>query len=152
MSSAHVRQLVGLLLGCVTACAHPQNGTGASRLETFGPASAIPQSILLEEDVQRVPGQPIEELLSSRFAGVETARTPRGGLSVHIRGVGSILSSNEALVVVDGEPIDLHDAASLRALNPRDIASIEVIKDPAALALYGVRGSNGVIVITTKLR
>ena len=71
---------------------------------------------------------------------------------MRIRGVGSFLSSNEPLYVIDDVPIDLGDGATLRAINLRDIASIEVIKDPAGLAMYGVRGANGVIVINTKRR
>ena len=71
---------------------------------------------------------------------------------MRIRGVGSFLSSNEPLYVIDDVPINLGDGATLRAINLRDIASIEVIKDPAGLALYGVRGANGVIVIRTKRR
>jgi len=114
--------------------------------------TATPRSVLAEEDVQRVPGQPIEQLLASRFAGVLVSRTSHGGLSVRIRGVGSFMSSNEPLVVVDDVPLDVANGATLRAINTRDIASIEVVKDPAGLAMYGVRGANGVIVIRTKRR
>src|ERR1051325_820822 len=88
----------------------------------------------------------------SRFTGVVTSRTSGGGLSVRIRGVGSFFSSNEPLYVIDDVPINLGDGAPLRAINPGVVASIEVIKDPAGLALYGVRGANGVIVIRTKRR
>ncbi|HEY6159526.1 MAG TPA: TonB-dependent receptor plug domain-containing protein [Gemmatimonadales bacterium] len=154
MYSAHPQRFIGLLLGCVTAtaCSHQQNAGGESKLEAIAPATAIPHSVLTEEDIQRVPDQPIEQLLASRFTGVLTSRTSGGGLSVRIRGVGSFFSSNEPLYVIDDVPINLGDGATLRAINPRDIASIEVIKDPAGLALYGVRGANGVIVIRTKRR
>jgi TonB-dependent SusC/RagA subfamily outer membrane receptor len=154
MYSAHPQRFIGLLLGCVTAtaCSHQQNAAGESKLEAIAPATALPHSVLTEEDIQRVPGQPIEQLLASRFTGVLTSRTAGGGLSVRIRGVGSFLSSNEALVVIDDVPMDLSNGATLRAVNPRDIASIEVIQDAAGLALYGVRGANGVVVIKTKRR
>ncbi len=99
-----------------------------------------------------MPGEPIEQLLASRFSGVQVSRTSSGGLSVRIRGIGSFISSNEPLYVVDGVPIDLGAGSALRAINPRDVASIEVVKDPAGLAMYGVRGANGVIVINTKRR
>jgi len=98
------------------------------------------------------PGEPIEQLLTRRFPGVLVSRTSDGGLSVRIRGVGSFLSSNEALFVIDDVPMDVGNGPTLRAINPRDIASIEVIKDPAGLAMYGVRGANGVILISTKRR
>ena len=152
MSAAHARQLLGLLVGCVSACSLQNNAARESARIGISPATAVPHAILAEEDVQQVPGQPIEQLLASRFTGVQTSRTSHGGLSLRIRGVGSFLSSNEPLVVVDDVPIQIGDGATLRAINPRDIASIEVIKDPAGLALYGVRGANGVIVIRTKRR
>jgi TonB-dependent SusC/RagA subfamily outer membrane receptor len=152
MSSAHAQQFVALLLGCATACSLHSNAAQESSRIGISPATAAPHSILAEEEVQQVPGQPIEELLSSRFTGVMTSRTANGGLSMRIRGIGSFMSSNEPLVVVDDVPMQIGDGAALRSINPRDIASIEVIKDPAGLALYGVRGSNGVIVIRTKRR
>jgi len=150
MRSAHAHRLVGLLLGGVTACSLGQN---AARKSTgIAPATAIPRSVLTEEDVQREPGEPIEQLLTRRFPGVLVSRTSDGGLSVRIRGVGSFLSSNEALFVIDDVPMDVGKGPTLRAINTRDIASIEVIKDPAGLAMYGVRGANGVILISTKRR
>lgn len=151
MSSATVRKVLGLIVGCVTACSLGGNATHEST-RVIVPKTALPHSVLAEEDVQQVPGQPIEQLLASRFTGVQTSRTSSGGLSLRIRGVGSFISSNEPLVVIDDVPIDIGDGAMLRAINPRDIASIEVIKDPAGLAMYGVRGANGVIVISTKRR
>jgi len=154
MYSAHPQRFLGLLLGCVTAaaCSHRQYAAGESKTAVVAPMTAIPHSVLTEEDVQRVPGEPVEQLLTSRFTGLLVSRTSSGGLSVRIRGVGSFLSSNEPLYVIDDVPVNLGDGATLRAINPRDIASIEVIKDPAGLAFYGVRGANGVIVIRTKRR
>ena len=152
MRSAHGHRLVGLLLGGVTACSLQHNAARASTAGGIPPATAIPRSVLTEEDVQREPGEPIEQLLTRRFPGVLVSRTSDGGLSVRIRGVGSFLSSNEALFVIDDVPMDVGNGPTLRAINPRDIASIEVIKDPAGLAMYGVRGANGVILISTKHR
>jgi TonB-dependent SusC/RagA subfamily outer membrane receptor len=152
MRSSQARRVFGLLLGSVTLCVFPQTATGQTRVEAVAPATALPHAILTEEDVQRVPGQPLEQLLMTRFSGVLVSRTSDGGLSVRIHGVGSFKSSNEALFVIDDVPIDVSNGATLRAINPRDIASIEVIKDPAGLAMYGVRGANGVIVIRTKRR
>ncbi len=60
------------------------------------------------------------------------------------------MSNNQPLCMVDDVPVDLEHGANLRAINPHDIASIEVVQDPAGMALYGVRGANGVIVIRTK--
>ena len=134
---------MGLLLGLGSGCVH-RNKTS--------PPVAPASSVVTAEDIDRQPGQPIEQLLSSRFSGVRVSRTSNGGLSLRIRGVGSFMASNEPLVVVDDVPLDVADGASLRAINTFDIASIEVVKDPAGLAMYGVRGANGVIVIRTKRR
>jgi TonB-dependent SusC/RagA subfamily outer membrane receptor len=84
------------------------------------------------------------------FPGVTVTRTPDGGVSVRIRGTTSIRGNTEPLYVIDGIAIDPGPGGSLIGINPHDIASIEVLKDPAETAAYGLRGANGVIVIKTK--
>lgn len=101
------------------------------------------------EDIERAPGQPIEEILKGRVAGV-TVTQGQGGLVVRIRGVSSFYGNNEPLYVLDDVPITPGTGGVLRGLSPYDIESINVLKDPAETALYGVRGANGVIVIRTK--
>ena len=96
--------------------------------------------------------RPIEQVLMDRFPGVMVARTPDGGISVRIRGVSSFFGSNEPLYVIDGVPMQSGSDRILTGINPHDIASIEVVKDPVGTAIYGVRGANGVIVIKTKRR
>src|SRR3546814_15656921 len=66
-------------------------------------------------------------------------------LNIKIRGLNSVTASSNPLYVIDGIPQD-----HMRNVNPRDIASIEVLKDASSSAIYGARGGNGVIVITTK--
>ena len=105
--------------------------------------------------------------LAGRVAGVQiTGGSTQGGSSrIVIRGANSITGNNQPLFVVDGVPIDNSNFAStnqqrgaggfdygnmIQDLNPDDIASINVLKGPSAAALYGTRGANGVIVITTK--
>lgn len=88
------------------------------------------------------------QLLNGRVSGVfvsQTSSAPGGNVNVRIRGAGSINSSNNVLIVVDGLP-----GASTEALSPNDIESIEVLKDASAAAIYGTRAANGVILITTK--
>ena len=85
-----------------------------------------------------------------RFPGVEVTRTTDGGVSVRIRGTTSIHGSNEPLYVLDGIEIEPGPGGSLAGINPYDIATIQVIADPAGEARYGVRGANGIIVINTK--
>ncbi|WP_298484632.1 TonB-dependent receptor [uncultured Maribacter sp.] len=89
----------------------------------------------------------VEDALQGRAAGVTVAGSgqPGAGMKVRIRGVNSITGSNEPLVVVDGV-----FGGDLRTINPNNIQSMEVLKDASALAIYGSRGSNGVILVTTK--
>lgn len=111
----------------------------------------------------------IDALLQGRAAGVQVtqnAGSPGSGVSVKIRGVSSLRGNNEPLYVIDGVIIssageDASNASAdansleetqngLNGINPRDIESIEVLKDASATAIYGSRGANGVILITTK--
>lgn len=113
------------------------------------PEPQAPRSAVTSEDIERNAGQPIEEVLAGRFPGVSVFRTP-GGIAIRIRGGSSILNSNEPLYVIDGIPIQAGPNGSLTGVNPLDIESIEVLKDAASTAMYGIRGANGVIVIKTK--
>lgn len=105
----------------------------------------------------------VEQLLQGQVAGVIIGESsePGGGFSVSIRGTNSILGGTQPLYVIDGVPLDpLTDAqgndasgqsqSSLSFLNPNDIEKIEVLKDAAATAVYGARGANGVVLVTTK--
>lgn len=88
------------------------------------------------------------QLLKGRAAGVQVRQNsgePGGGMSIRIRGASSISSNNEPLYVIDGFQTDLGNQ-----INPNDIESIEILKDAAATAIYGARGANGVVLITTK--
>jgi TonB-dependent SusC/RagA subfamily outer membrane receptor len=132
---------VGLLISLAVACAH-RNAPPSP--------TAAPSGIVTSEDLDRQPGQPIEQVLMGRFPGVEVTRTSSGGIAVRIRGTTSIRGSNEPLYVIDGVEIQPGPGGSLMGINPHDIASIQVLKDAAETSLYGVRGANGVIVIRTK--
>ena len=111
----------------------------------------------------------VDQILQGRAAGVQVtqnAGSPGSGISVRIRGTNSLRGNNEPLYVVDGVIIssageDVNPAGGvgnsgqevqngLNGLNPRDIESIEVLKDASATAIYGSRGANGVVLITTK--
>jgi TonB-dependent SusC/RagA subfamily outer membrane receptor len=125
-------------------------GSGCAHRSKTSPPTAAPASIVTADDIDRQPGQPIEQVLMGRFPGVMVTRTSNGGVSVRIRGTTSIRGSTEPLYVIDGVEIQAEPGGSLSGINPHDIASIQVLKDPAETALYGVRGANGVIVIKTK--
>lgn len=91
----------------------------------------------------------VDQAMAGKIAGVhvqEVSGSPGAGMAIKIRGVSSITNSNSPLYVVDGFPI----SGGLETINPKDIESIEILKDAASSAIYGSRGSNGVVLITTK--
>lgn len=101
-------------------------------------------------DFSKAPVPTLEGALAGRVAGVTVSTTDGqpGSLSnIVIRGAGSITQDNSPLFVVDGFPIENPDN---NVINPSDIESIDVLKDASATAIYGARGANGVIIITTK--
>ena len=101
-------------------------------------------------DIRDVPNTSVDQALQGRIAGVDimsTSGAPGATTSIRVRGTRSISASNEPLIVVDG----VIDAVSdLNDINSADIEQISVLKDASSTAIYGARGSNGVIVITTK--
>ncbi len=102
-------------------------------------------------ELQDIPANSIERLLQGRAAGLQVStpsQDPGSGSTVRIRGGSSLEGSNSPLIVVDGFP--LGDAGDLMQVNPADIESVEVLKDASASAIYGSRGSNGVIIISTR--
>lgn len=110
-------------------------------------------------DVDRLDVQSPDQAMQGRLSGVRVTNTsgqPGGGVHVRIRGMGSIEGGNDPLYIVDGVPISFVDQSSqastnpLAGINPRDIESIEVLKDAAAASIYGAQASNGVVLITTK--
>lgn len=132
-------------------------------------------SSLSSEELNSQPITSLEQGLQGRVAGMlvtSNSSAPGGGISIKIRGATSILNGSEPLYVIDGFPVTGQSQFStsagragsgntdgsdytvnqnpLASLNPADIESIEVLKDASAAAIYGVRGANGVVLITTK--
>ncbi|GAA5522594.1 tonB-dependent receptor P3 [Fodinibius salicampi] len=105
-------------------------------------------SSVTAEEMNEVAITSIDQGLQGRTAGVTVSQSgtkPGSGASVRIRGNRSINAGNDPLYVIDGVPI----SGGLRDINPSTIQSIEVLKDASATAIYGARGSNGVIIVTT---
>jgi len=101
------------------------------------------------EEISQVPSTNMVQSLSGRASGVYVSQntgSPGSPISVRIRGTNSIKGSNEPLYVVDGFPY----SGSPLLLNNTDIESVEILKDASATAIYGSRGANGVVLITTK--
>jgi TonB-linked SusC/RagA family outer membrane protein len=100
------------------------------------------------QDLEDRPVARVEDALAGQMAGVQVRQTtgqPGEPLEVRVRGSASISAGNDPLYVVDGVPVE-----DLGNVNPQDIASIEVLKDAASAAIYGSRGANGVVLVTTK--
>ncbi len=143
---AHRPALTGLatllLVLLVAGCA----GSQEARSHEV-PRGAPDENVVTADEIENAPASSIQELLQGRVAGV-TVIEQGGGIAVRIRGVNSILGSNEPLYVIDGIPVTPGPNGYL-SINPYDVKSIEVLKGTNA-AIYGVRGANGVIVVTTK--
>ena len=105
-------------------------------------------SVINPEDVEGMPVTRSDLLLQGRSAGVEVTQAsgaPGGAVRVRIRGVHSLNAGNDPLVVIDG-----FAGGELSSINPNDIERIDILKDASALAIYGARATNGVILVTTK--
>ncbi len=100
------------------------------------------------DDMRAVAGSNITQNLQGRVAGVEMSQVsskPGETMQIRIRGTRSLNASNDPLIVLDGIPF----AGNLSDINPSDIKSLDILKDASATAIYGSRGANGVIIITT---
>lgn len=137
----------GLLIGLCSGCSHRNKEAAVT---PPAPTSGGPDAVVTADDIAKAPGQSVEQVLAGRFPGVEVLRTADGGFAVRIRGGSSLRGGNTPLYVLDGVEIDPGPNGYLTGVNPNDIESIQVLKEPAETALYGVRGSNGVIIIKTK--
>lgn len=122
----------------------------------------------VQPNTDQVPAVSLEQLLQGTAAGVQVTQAstaPGGGISIRIRGGSSVTGGNEPLYVIDGFPIENDIEGSspgnggrantvpfnpLNSLNPSDIESIEILKDASATAIYGARGANGVVLVTTR--
>ena len=101
------------------------------------------------QDIESAPVASVDQALQGKAAGVQVTSVngaPGAGTSIRIRGGNSISGSNEPLYVIDG----FIGAGNLTSVDPGDIESVEILKDASATAIYGSRGANGVILITTK--
>ncbi|WP_440646513.1 SusC/RagA family TonB-linked outer membrane protein [Chitinophaga sp. 22620] len=119
--------------------------TGYNRSKSVSAATTIGA-----DKINEVPAATFEQALQGRVPGLQVnavSGQPGTSANVTLRGIGTIAGNTSVLYVMDGVPIE---AGAFQAINPGDIESVTVLKDASAKALYGSRGSNGVIVITTK--
>ncbi|MHA4737397.1 TonB-dependent receptor [Dyadobacter sp. MSC1_007] len=121
-------------------------------------------SSIKSEAIREMPVTSVDQAIQSRAPGVQVTQTsgaPGGGISIRVRGANSINSGSEPLYVIDGFPMYPDNGAlgtsgnrqptnAMATINPNEIESIEILKDASATSIYGSRGANGVILITTK--
>jgi TonB-dependent SusC/RagA subfamily outer membrane receptor len=141
---ARARRCAPLALVLLAACAKKEPSTT--------PAPANGAATVTADQISQSGGDPIEKLLANRSPGVWVGRSAEGGIAVRIRGGTSLMGNNEPLYIVDGSPFLPGPNGALTGINPYDIESIKVLKDPADLSMYGVRGANGVIIVKTKTK
>lgn len=146
----------------------------ATAVSSVNAANAV--SVVSGEKLNRVPAQTVDNALQGKVAGAiitQNSGAPGGGTQIQVRGVSTIYGSFQPLYVIDGVVVDNSQIASgltvitqaarqqnpssqdqrvnrAADLNPNDIESIQILKGPSASSIYGSRGTNGVIVITTK--
>ena len=120
---------------------------GTAKKSAFTGSAAVVKS----DDIAKISSSNVMSALSGKVSGVQinsaTGAPGQESFSIRIRGISSINAGNDPLIIVDGAPCD---ADYINNLNQNDIASMTVLKDAASAALYGARGANGVVIITTK--
>lgn len=150
-----------LLAALAAACAGnpaPQSGPG-ERVVSVGygtqDASTVTGAVssITAEDVKNNRYTRIEEMMEARVPGLQVLRRSNGDFALRIRGATSLMGHDDPLVVLDGMPLQQSMVGlSLAAINPQDVQRIDVLRDAGSAAIYGSRGANGVIIITTKRR
>lgn len=128
----------------LASCSHHQAATD-SQTEPLPPGT-----VLTAEDIRRSPGQSLEQLLLARVPGLTIERAADGHPKLIIRGKNTLVGDDEPLYVVNGIALAPSVGGNLSAINIHDIETVQVLRDAAATSAYGVRGSNGVIIIRTK--
>ena len=117
--------------------------TSVKKRDLTGATSSMPG-----RDVEKIPVSSIAEAMTGRLAGVQVTTTdgaPGAEVVIRVRGGGSVTQDNSPLYIVDGFPV-----SSINDIATTDITSIDILKDASSTAIYGARGANGVVIITTK--
>lgn len=155
--------VAALLVGCVTTPGLDSGPNGAESIRGDGSDDEVRvgygtqdrdevtgavSSIRAEDAGREVTS--IIDLIEGRLPGVSVRRLGNGDVSIRVRGAASFMGGGEPLFVIDGRMIMAPAGSALMAISPRDVVRIDVLKDAGATAIYGSRGANGVIVITTR--
>ena len=144
-----------LVPGCQRQATMPiaQPTSGEEDPDAFGgqPAGAV--GTLESEEESGGHFATMADMLRGRVAGLQVSENANGDISIQIRGRQSFYAGEEPLLVVNGVTAPMGSLSSrLRSMDPRDVESIQVLKDVASTSIYGMRGANGVILIKLKRR
>jgi len=135
-----------LVLG-IAACA--QNAASTPSAGSLAAAPQRPRNSVVDSTIiANNAGQPLEKIIADHVAGVRLGHTADGSPSLQIRGASGYANEGQPLYIVDGH--QMSPGAGLSGINPMDIATIEVLKDAASLAMYGTLASNGVVIFKMK--
>ena len=135
-----------LVILSMPGCSH--RGATPPSTESIDPRP--PGTVLTADDIRANPGQSLEQLLLARVPGLTAVRAPDGRTILTLRGTTTLLGDDEPLFVVNGIPLAPNSSGNLNAIDLHDIQTVQVLRDAASTAAYGVRGANGVIIIRTK--
>ncbi len=146
--------LMALAVSACSGPAGPAPGSAypstAEREAKLSRKSTAPKSVQMR-DLDRYPVSDMAEYLAQHVSGLRLVQGPNGRPALRIRGASSVMATNDPLVVIDGVAVPRYGLdAVLVGLVPADIARVTVLKDAGSTSFYGVRGSNGVILIETK--
>ena len=143
----HMPSFLATLGMLCVACSHrpPENAQPTAAVPP--PPAATVQGVAPGEPAPRT----LDQMLAGKLAGVSVTPGPHGGIRVRMMGPTSFNDASEGpLFIVDGTQVEAGPGGDLPWINPRDVESITALKNPSDIAIYGVRGGNGVIVIKTK--
>lgn len=152
-SSSYSARFLGLALvataGCASSGAPELAGSpgGASGTRSVPNGACLTPNTLSQADYGTESAAHVEQLLS-RIPGVRVSSSANG-FSVQIRGVNTLVGGSEPLYLIDGVPY-VGDRTDVIPVNPADIECVEVLKDVGQTSIFGVRGANGVVLITTR--
>jgi TonB-dependent SusC/RagA subfamily outer membrane receptor len=146
-ASSAVTMMAFIAVGTGCAAHAPSTTTGAPARPTTSSSS---DATLSAAGAPADHSQSMEALIASRAPGVQVIRGENGTFALRIRGLSSPSGIADPLIVVDGVVSNAPGTHGLDGINPQDVLRIEVLKDAASTAFYGMRGGSGVILVTTR--
>ena len=144
MTTTSIMAALAMAIGCA---AHAPRSTDSAPAKSTTSSSS---DATLSAGATTDHSQSMEELIASRAPGVQVIHGENGTFALRIRGLSSPSGITDPLIVVDGTVSSAPGTHGLDGINPRDVERIEVLKDAASTAFYGMRGGSGVILVTTR--